>query len=115
MAKEYSQMSASDITGIREGGEAAQPTISRGETFKRIIGLLKPNAAFVVFSILLAAVSVAGTLYVPVLSGRGVDMILGPGNVDFPGVIRICIVFAIATAVAGAAQWLMALVNNRIT
>ena len=70
---------------------------------------------FVVFSLLLAAVSVALTLYVPKLTGRAVDCIVGAGAVDFPGVFRVMVQIGVCTLVTALAQWLMNVCNNKMT
>ena len=66
-------------------------------------------------SLVFALVSVALTLYAPVLTGQGIDLIIGKGNVDFDGLVPILIRFAIVVGITAAAQWLMNLCNNRVT
>ena len=70
---------------------------------------------FVGLSVLLAAVSVASTLLIPVYTGDAVDLILGPGQVDFGGLFRLMRRMGVVLAAGAAAQWLMNLCNNRIT
>ena len=70
---------------------------------------------FVGLSVLLAAVSVASTLLIPVYTGDAVDLILGPGQVDFAGLFRLMQRMGVVLAAGAAAQWLMNLCNNRIT
>ena len=70
---------------------------------------------FVGLSVLLAAVSVASTLLIPVYTGDAVDLILGPGQVDFDGLFRLMRRMGVVLAAGAAAQWLMNLCNNRIT
>ncbi len=62
-----------------------------------------------------AAVSVAAQLYIPILCGSAIDMMLGKGNVDFGGVLRIVVEVLVVAAVAALAQWLLSVCNNRIT
>ena len=69
----------------------------------------------VLFTLLLAAVTVLTTLYAPILSGRGVDLIVGQGNVNFPALSKIAIQFGVTVCVTSICQWLMNMVNNRIT
>ena len=69
---------------------------------------------FVGLSVLLAAVSVASTLLIPVYTGDAVDLILGPGQVDFAGLFRLMRRMGVVLAAGAAAQWLMNLCNNRI-
>ena len=69
----------------------------------------------VVLSVLLAAVTVALTLYVPVLIGRAIDLIVGPGQVDMPGILRLILRIAIVVAATAAVQWVVNTINNKIT
>ena len=69
----------------------------------------------VLFTLLLAAVTVLTTLYAPILSGRGVDLIVGQDNVNFPALGKIAIQFGVTVCVTSICQWLMNMVNNRIT
>ena len=84
-------------------------------TLKRVLSYIKQYRLGVCASILLAAVTVASTLYAPVLIGQGVDLILGPGQVDFAGLFVILKKTAAVTAVTALSQWLMNHINNRIT
>jgi ATP-binding cassette subfamily B protein len=68
-----------------------------------------------VLSLILAAVTVALTLYFPILTGRAIDLILGPGQVDFEGIWEIAREGIIVIAVTAFAQWLMNVCNNRMT
>ena len=70
---------------------------------------------FLLLSVLCAAVSVALTLYSPILIGAAVDQVLGPGQVNFPAVGGILVRMGIVTVIAGAAQWLMNICNNKIS
>ena len=85
------------------------------DTIRRVLALIAPYRTRVVLVLVLAAVTVASTLYAPILSGRGVDLILGPGNVDFAGLIRIGIQLAITILVTVIAQRAISLLNNSIT
>ena len=66
-------------------------------------------------SVILAAVTVALTLYAPILVGEGVDLILGPGNVDFQGLLAVLKKIAVVVALTALTQWLMNHMNNQIT
>lgn len=70
---------------------------------------------YLALSMLLAVVSVAGTLYVPVLIGRVIDFIIGQGNVDFQSIVSILIPACVIIAVVALCQWLMNVCNNKIT
>lgn len=67
------------------------------------------------FSLLLAAVSVAGTLYVPVLLGNVIDFIVDKGNVDFEGMVPILVEVCVIVGVVALSQWIMNVLNNKIT
>lgn len=67
------------------------------------------------FSLLLAAVSVAGTLYVPVLLGNVIDFIVDKGNVDFYGMVPILVEVCVIVCVVALSQWIMNVLNNKIT
>ncbi|MCI8948887.1 MAG: ABC transporter ATP-binding protein [Lachnospiraceae bacterium] len=84
-------------------------------TLKRILTYIKRYRFGVAASILMATVTVALTLYVPVLIGQGVDLILGPGQVDYKGLFRILMKIGILVLITAAAQWLMNHINNVIT
>lgn len=82
---------------------------------KRIGKLLRPSIHYLIFSFIFAAISVVLTLYVPILTGKAIDKIIEPGNVDFSSIFSILKKIAVVVVVTGAAQWLMNLCNNRIT
>lgn len=67
------------------------------------------------FSLLLAAVSVAGTLYVPVLLGNVIDFIVDKGKVDFDGMVPILVEVCVIVGVVALSQWIMNVLNNKIT
>lgn len=81
----------------------------------RIIKMMRPYRISFVLSLISAAVSVALTLYAPVIIGDGIDLIVDKGRVDFDGLVPIVIRLGIVAAVTAAAQWLMNTFNNRIT
>ena len=87
----------------------------RKATLNRVLHKIRPYSAFVVCSLLVAAVSVATQLYIPILCGDAIDKMLGKGNVDLAGVLRIAVSILVVAAVAALAQWLLSVCNNRIT
>ena len=87
----------------------------RKATLNRVLHKIRPYSAFVVCSLLVAAVSVAAQLYIPILCGNAIDKMLGKGNVDLAGVLRIAVSILVVAAVAALAQWLLSVCNNRIT
>lgn len=88
---------------------------SQAATLKEVICRLGRYRIFLVFSILLATVSVALTLYIPKLTGHAVDYVIGKGEVNFPGVIRVMIQIGVCTLITALAQWLMNVCNNKMT
>jgi ATP-binding cassette subfamily B protein len=84
-------------------------------TVKKVLQLLRPYRVLVALSILCSAVIVALTLYVPVLIGRTIDLIIGPGQVDMPGILRLLLRIGWIVAVTATVQWVVNTINNRIT
>lgn len=84
-------------------------------TWLKLLKRLKKHSFFIVLSLIMAAVTVATTLYVPILVGHGIDCIIGPDNVDFAKVIKIICNIAIVVGITAVSQWLMNICNNRIT
>ena len=88
---------------------------SQAATLKKVIRRLGRYRIFLVFSILLATVSVALTLYIPKLTGHAVDYVIGKGKVNFSGVIQVMIQIGVCTLITALAQWLMNVCNNKMT
>ncbi|MBQ8954335.1 MAG: ABC transporter ATP-binding protein [Clostridia bacterium] len=88
---------------------------NRAETLRKVLARVAKHRLSIACSLLLAALTVALTLYVPILIGRAVDLILGPGRVDFAGLTRVLAGIGAAVAVTALRQWLRSLINNRIT
>lgn len=84
-------------------------------TLKRILVFIGQYKWSVALSVLLAAVTVALTLYVPILVGQGIDLIVGPGQVDFVGLMVILQRIAVIVLMTGVSQWVMNIINNRVT
>ena len=85
------------------------------KTLQRIMEYMKPYRFLIFASLVLAVISVALTLYVPILTGQGVDCIISKGNVDFARLISIIKTIVICIVLTAAAQWLMNHINNQIT
>ena len=92
-----------------------QKEAAQKETLKRILGLIRPYWWMAALILLFAVITVAATLYGPILIGQGVDLIIGQGNVDFAGLRSLILQFLLMIAVTGISQWLMSLMTNRIT
>lgn len=83
--------------------------------YRKIWELIKPYRYLLVLSLIFAVISVILTLYAPILTGRGIDLIIGKGQVDFAGLVPILIQFGIVVGLTALVQWLMNLCNNKIT
>lgn len=84
-------------------------------TLKRILNYIGIYKWLVLLSLVLAGVTVATTLYAPILIGNGVDLIVGQDQVDFAGLFVILRKVAIVICITAGAQWLMNHINNKIT
>ena len=84
-------------------------------TFRKIFRYLKHYTPILILSVVLATITVALTLYFPILTGRAIDLILDKGNVDFAGILSIVKEGAIVIGITAAAQWIMNMCNNRMT
>ena len=84
-------------------------------TIKRILTYIKQYRFWVAASLILAVITVATTLYAPILVGDGVDLIVEKGLVDFDGLLAILKKVAVVIVITGLSQWLMNHINNKIT
>lgn len=84
-------------------------------TLKKVLKYVQRHGFFMVMSILFAAITVALTLYTPILIGDAIDLIVGKGQVDFAGIATILIKTGIIIGITALIQWLMNTINNRIT
>ena len=84
-------------------------------TIGKVLRYIKKYWMYLGLSILLAAVTVALTLYIPILTGRAVDLIVAKGLVDFAGILVILKQMAVVILLTAAAQWVMNACNNKIT
>ena len=87
----------------------------RKATLRRVLEKIRPYRFFVGCSLIVAAVSVAAQLYIPILCGSAIDLMLGKGRVDFAGVMQIIMQIVAVAILAAFAQWLLSVCNNRIT
>ena len=85
------------------------------EIIQKVLRYIRHYWFYLIASLLLAVLSVALTLYIPILTGNAVDAILAPGQVDYAVIFSICRKIAIAILFTVAAQWIMNVCNNRIT
>ena len=82
---------------------------------KRVLKYIRKYTPALVLSLLLAGLTVLLTLYIPILTGNAVDLIIGKGQVDMPGIFAIMIKIAIVMIITAAGQWVMNTCNNYIT
>ena len=87
----------------------------RNATLRRVLGHIKPYSFYVICSLIVAAVSVAAQLYIPILCGNAIDYMLGKGNVQMASVLKIIVEIIVIALIAAFAQWLLSVCNNRIT
>ena len=88
-------------------------SVSGGE-LRRILAFVRPHRLFLILGLLLALVHIALSLYAPVLTGDGIDLMLGAGRVDFTSLWPVLVRLAVVIALAAVAQWLMNLCINRV-
>jgi len=88
---------------------------NNGKVIKRLMEFIKPYIFYLVLSLVMAIIYVAATLYTPVLIGKGVDLIIAGGNVNFQGLIPILTGLGVVIAITSISHWLMGLCNNKIT
>ncbi len=88
---------------------------NQSETLKKVLCYIKHYRWYLILSLLFAVVTVAATLYIPVLTGEAIDHIIDKGLVEFSAVFAILIKIAVIIAVTAVAQWLMNVCNNKIT
>ena len=84
-------------------------------TIKKVLRFIRPHGGLVALMLLLAAVTVASTLYAPILIGKAVDQIVGPGQIYVLKLSRILVQLGVVIAVTAVAQWLMNLLTNQVT
>lgn len=89
--------------------------MSNKQIIKKVLSYIGKYKFYLLFSVIFAAVSVALTLYVPILAGRAIDCIIGAGNVDFTAIKSILLQILIVVAATSVLQWFMNVLNNRIT
>ena len=95
--------------------ETSGKKVNNKKTLRRSLHYIRPYTALVILSLLLSALTVGLTLYIPILTGRGVDYIVGEGQVDFTGLMAVIAGILISIAVTAVAQWVMNHINNKVT
>lgn len=88
---------------------------NQSETLKKVLHYIKRYRWYLILSLVFAVITVAATLYVPVLTGDAIDYIIDKGFVDFQAVFAILVKIGVVIGVTALAQWLMNVCNNKIT
>ena len=88
---------------------------SQGATMRRVLRYIRPYLPMLALSLVLALITVALTLYIPILVGRAVDCLLGVDAVDFAALRTVLLTIGVCVLLTAAAQWVMNVINNRIT
>ena len=96
-------------------GKPRKMTADDAKTIKRILHYIENYRGHVILSVLLAAVTVVLTLYIPILTGQAVDTIVGPGEVDWTTLLQILERMGFMILVTAFAQWVMNHINNVVT
>ena len=85
------------------------------EILKRLFEYARPYVGYLIGGLLCAVVSIALTLLGPVLIGKAVDQLVGPGQVNFPETLKYLAMLGITVLLAAVFQWLMTLCTNKVT
>lgn len=88
---------------------------NQSATLKKVLHYIKRYRWYLILSLLFAVMTVAATLYIPVLTGEAIDHIVDQGKVEFSAVFEILIKIAVIIGATALAQWLMNVCNNKIT
>ncbi len=88
---------------------------SQKTTFSKVLRYMKGYRVLFSISLILAALIVVGTLYIPILAGQAIDLAIGKNNVDFEGIFKLLIIIGIVCGATAICQWIMNVINNRIT
>lgn len=89
--------------------------MTQKETIRKVLRYIRKYWFFLIASLTLALITVALTLYIPILTGDAIDQIIGKGQVDFDAVFAICKKIVISIGITALAQWVMNVCNNKIT
>ena len=93
----------------------SEQKIRQKDTLNKVLRYVRKYWVYLSLSIVMAAVSVALTLYLPILTGYAIDLIIEKGMVDFPGIFAILQKMAVVIMITALAQWLMNVCNNKMT
>ena len=93
---------------------SAQKKDEQKATLVRVLKYIKKYWIFLGISIVMAAVTVALTLFLPILTGKAIDLIVAPGKVDFDGIMKIIFAAIVVIGITAIAQWIMNVCNNKM-
>lgn len=93
----------------------ANKNVNQKETIKKVLHYIKNYMGYVIFSLVTAAITVASSLYVPILIGNAVDCIVYAGNVNYEKILSIIMQIIIVMGITAISQWIMNTCNNKIT
>ncbi|MDD5873891.1 MAG: ABC transporter ATP-binding protein [Clostridia bacterium] len=88
---------------------------SQTATLLKVLSYIKKYKLYIILSLVTAAVTVASSLYIPILTGDAIDYIVGPGKVDYSAIFKIIIEACVVMGITAISQWIMNTCNNRIT
>ncbi len=88
---------------------------SQKATLKKVLAYISHYKIYILLSLITAAITVASSLYVPILTGNAIDYIIAPGNVNYGAIAAIIIKASVVMAVTAVSQWIMNTCNNKIT
>ncbi|MGN0407676.1 MAG: ABC transporter ATP-binding protein [Bacteroides sp.] len=88
---------------------------SQKATLKKVLAYISHYKIYILLSLITAAITVASSLYVPILTGNAIDYIIAPGNVNYSAIAAIIIKASVVMAVTAVSQWIMNTCNNKIT
>ena len=88
--------------------------MKKRNTMRKLLRYLKKYWLLLILSLLFAALTVAMTLYLPILIGQAVDLIVAPGQVEFSIIARLLLKMGILIGATALSQWIMNACNNRM-
>ena len=83
-------------------------------TIIKVLKYVKKYSFFIIVSLICATITVIFSLYLPILTGQAIDLIVGKGQVDFDGIIKILSKMVIYIGISALASWIMNIANNKI-
>ena len=100
---------------MKKDSQNQNPQKTSSQTVKKVIIRIKKYWVFLILSIIMATITVASSLYVPILVGNAIDYIIGPSNVNFRLIAQILAEIGVVIGITALSQWIMNICNNKIT